>query len=73
MHTLTPFFVLYLPPDQAVATSTVYLYRSLGNVAGVAIGSAILQNYLKLHLPDVLKGVPNGDEVSFIIPLLHWC
>lgn len=50
--------------DQAVATSTVYLCRSLGNVAGVAIGSAALQNYLRIRLPTVLKDVPNADKVS---------
>ncbi|PWN88869.1 MFS general substrate transporter [Acaromyces ingoldii] len=49
--------------DQAVATSTVYLTRNLGNVAGVALSSAILQNYLVVKLPVLLKHVPNKAEI----------
>lgn len=47
-----------------MATSTVYLTRNLGNVAGVALSSAILQNYLVVKLPVLLKHVPNKAEVS---------
>lgn len=50
--------------DQAVSTSTVYLFRNIGNVAGVAFSSAILQNYLRVSLPKALEGASNSAQVS---------
>jgi hypothetical protein len=46
-----------------VATSLVYLIRSLGNIYGVTITSAIVQNVLKARLPEALKHVENKDLV----------
>lgn len=56
----------YPHDDQAVATSTVYLCRSIGNVAGVALSSAILQSWLRTWLPEVLKGTQDADQVSHL-------
>ena len=49
--------------DQAVATSTVYLIRSMGSIYGVTITSAIVQNVLMARLPATL-GDAATDEVS---------
>jgi hypothetical protein len=46
-----------------VATSTVYLFRNIGNVLGTALAAALLQNYLVRHLSGALSGVPNSDQV----------
>lgn len=50
--------------DQAVATSTVYLIRSMGSIYGVTVTSAIVQNVLMARLPAAL-GDAATDEVSF--------
>ncbi|KAL3428521.1 major facilitator superfamily transporter [Phlyctema vagabunda] len=49
--------------QQAVATSIVYLVRSLGTVWGVAATSSIIQNVLATRLPDALSGIPNKEEI----------
>ena len=49
--------------EQAVATSLVYLIRSLGNIYGVTITSAIVQNVLVVRLPEALRHVENKDKV----------
>ncbi|OAL34145.1 hypothetical protein AYO20_06600 [Fonsecaea nubica] len=48
---------------QAVSTSTVYLFRSMGTVWGVAASSTLLQNILAQQLPSALEGIPNKDEL----------
>lgn len=50
--------------EQAVATSIVYLVRSLGTVWGVAATSTIVQNILADRLPGALAGVPHKEKVS---------
>lgn len=42
-----------------MATSTVYLLRSLGSIYGVTVTAAIVQNVLAAGLPGVL-----GDEAT---------
>jgi MFS family permease len=42
--------------DQAVMTSTLILWRSLGIVMGVSLSSLILQNALTLHLEALVTG-----------------
>lgn len=42
--------------DQAVATSTLFLWRSLGAVVGVASGSLVVQNLLKWGLDREVDG-----------------
>ena len=56
-------FCINTSTEQAVATSIVYLTRSLGTVWGVAATSTIVQNVLAHRLPDALAGVPNKDKV----------
>lgn len=56
--------------EQAVATSTVYLIRSMGTIYGVTITSAIVQNVLATKLPLALGDIENKDEVS--VPR-EWC
>lgn len=48
--------------DQAVMTSTLILWRSLGIVMGVSLSSLILQNALTLHLERLVTG-RHKDEV----------
>jgi MFS family permease len=48
--------------DQAVMTSTLILWRSLGVVMGVSISSVILQNALTAYLNSFVTG-PNKEEV----------
>jgi hypothetical protein len=55
--------------EQAVSTSMVYLFRSMGTVWGVSLTSSIVQNILANQLPDALSGIPEKEKVT-IIPLL---
>lgn len=48
--------------DQAVATTTLGLWRNLGAVMGVAISSWILQNTLLFRLEEVVTG-PHKEEI----------
>ena len=57
--------------DHAVSASTVYLIRSLGNVWGVAITSAIIQNTLSSGLSGALSGVPDKWKVTSDLEYVH--
>jgi len=48
--------------DQAVVTSTLILWRSMGNVLGVAISSLVLQNALLIFLEQKVIG-PDKEDV----------
>jgi len=48
--------------EQAVATSTVYLIRSMGTIYGVTVTASIVQNVLMARLPETL-GPDATDEV----------
>ncbi|KAI9754164.1 MAG: hypothetical protein M4579_004832 [Chaenotheca gracillima] len=48
--------------DQAVVSSAIMLWRSLGTVIGVATSSLILQNALNQYLRQLVTG-PNKDHV----------
>jgi predicted thioredoxin/glutaredoxin len=50
--------------EQAVATSLVYLIRSLGNIWGVTITSSIVQNVLSARLPEALKDIRHRERVG---------
>lgn len=50
--------------DQAVMTSTLSLFRSLGTVFGVSISSLIVQNALSVNLERYVTG-PEKQEVSW--------
>ncbi|KAK7956150.1 major facilitator superfamily transporter [Apiospora aurea] len=55
--------------EQAVVTSTLMLWRALGNVMGVAGSSLILQNALLRYLRDYVgsDGTPQGDEAKLML------
>ncbi|KAH6723161.1 major facilitator superfamily transporter [Leptodontidium sp. MPI-SDFR-AT-0119] len=48
--------------DQAVVTSTLILWRSMGSVLGVATSSLVLQNALLIYLEKLVIG-PDKEEV----------
>ena len=48
--------------EQAVVTSTLILWRSLGGVLGVATSSLVLQNALRYFLDETVVG-PEKDDV----------
>jgi hypothetical protein len=52
--------------EHAVATSLVYLVRSIGSVCGVAAVSTITQSVLMAKLSDAFAGQPDGDKVCVI-------
>jgi MFS family permease len=52
--------------DQAVATTTLGLWRNLGSVLGVSISSWVLQNSLPIYLEQTITG-PNRDEIILLV------
>ncbi|KAF7979488.1 hypothetical protein HWV62_42327 [Athelia sp. TMB] len=50
------------PQDQAIATAMSYLFRSLGTVVGLSIGSTLTQNALRASLHEHLSG-PDADVI----------
>ncbi len=52
--------------EQAVVTSTLVLWRSMGMVLGVAISSLVLQNTLYIYLEENVSG-PDKAKVSGIL------
>lgn len=56
--------------QQAVSTSMVYLFRSMGSVWGVAAASTIIQNVLSSRLPSALSGIPDKLKVILFPCLL---
>lgn len=57
--------------DQAVMTSTLILWRSLGIVMGVSLSSLILQNALTAYLEQLVTG-HRKDEVRIALRLIHF-
>ncbi|KAK6333129.1 hypothetical protein TWF718_010952 [Orbilia javanica] len=53
--------------DQAVSTAVSYLFRSLGSVVGVSVGSTLLQGSLRADLRRDLTGVVGKEEVEEIV------
>ncbi|KAJ7594557.1 MFS general substrate transporter [Mycena floridula] len=49
------------PEDQAIATAVSYLFRSLGSVAGISVGSMLVQSTLRSSLREKLYGHQIGD------------
>ena len=56
-----------LDVEQAVATSTVYLIRSMGTIYGVTLTSAVVQNTLLSRLPAALGPIEGLDEVRAMV------
>ena len=54
--------------EQAVVTSTLILWRSLGGVLGVAISSLVLQNALLFFLEETVTG-PEKEDVRPYLPM----
>lgn len=52
--------------EQAVATTTLSLWRNLGSVMGVAISSWIFQNSLTYRLEEMVTG-PNKEDVILLV------
>ncbi|KAG6906469.1 hypothetical protein DXG01_013796 [Tephrocybe rancida] len=50
------------PEDQAIATAVSYLFRSLGSVVGVSVGSTVVQETLRTYLRRNLSG-ENVEEI----------
>jgi MFS family permease len=57
--------------DQAVMTSTLILWRSLGIVMGVSLSSLILQNALTAYLEQLVTG-HRKDEVRIALRPIHF-
>jgi tetrahydromethanopterin S-methyltransferase subunit B len=51
------------PKDQAVATASTYLFRSLGSVVGVSLSSTIVQQVLRTQLIENLKSGKEADKI----------
>jgi MFS family permease len=52
--------------DQAVVTTTLGLFRTLGSVLGVAISSWVLQNALVLYLGRCVTGVDKAEIIQSV-------
>ncbi|KAK0733119.1 major facilitator superfamily domain-containing protein [Lasiosphaeria miniovina] len=61
---LFSFISLFEHREQAVATSTVYLLRSMGTIYGVTVTSSIVQNVLLSRLPAVLGDLATDELVE---------
>ncbi|KAK4244064.1 major facilitator superfamily-domain-containing protein [Corynascus novoguineensis] len=61
---LFSFISLFEHSEQAVATSTVYLIRSMGSIYGVTVTSAIVQNVLLSRLADTLGDAATEELVE---------
>ncbi|TAQ88852.1 hypothetical protein B7494_g2837 [Chlorociboria aeruginascens] len=66
---LFTFLAAFDHTQQAVSTSMVYLFRSVGTVWGVAGVSTIIQNVLSMQLPLALDGVPGKEK--FVDEIRH--
>ncbi|KAJ7896752.1 member of the major facilitator superfamily [Mycena olivaceomarginata] len=51
------------PADQAIATAVSYLFRSLGSVVGLSVGSTLLQISLRTALRKLLPNDVDIDEI----------
>ncbi|KAK4139266.1 major facilitator superfamily-domain-containing protein [Dichotomopilus funicola] len=61
---LFSFVSLFEHQEQAVATSTVYLIRSMGTIYGVTITAAIVQNVLLVRLPGTLGDAATEELIE---------
>jgi hypothetical protein len=75
--TFMSILAVSLQAEQAVVTSTLILWRSMGNVLGVAISSLVLQNALLHYLEQKVIGsdkedVPTPHPYNPILLLRKW-
>ncbi|KAJ5496933.1 hypothetical protein N7463_008920 [Penicillium fimorum] len=57
--------------DQAVATTTLGLWRNLGAVMGVAVSSWIFQNSLIYHLNSKVTGIEKENIIALVRKSVH--
>ncbi|KAF4625858.1 hypothetical protein G7Y89_g12308 [Cudoniella acicularis] len=60
---LFTFLAAFDHSQQAVSTSMVYLFRSMGTVWGVAASSTAVQNLLSERLTLALAGFPDSEKI----------
>ena len=51
------------PEDQAITTAGSYLFRSLGCVVGISLGSTVIQQSLRGNLKEALGSGEKADNV----------
>lgn len=56
--------------EQAVVTTTLVLWRSLGQVLGVAVSSLVVQNSLLKYLETNVTG-PDKEKVSYFFSIQY--
>ncbi|KAK4150727.1 major facilitator superfamily domain-containing protein [Chaetomidium leptoderma] len=61
---LFSFVSMFEHREQAVATSTVYLIRSMGTIYGVTVTSTIVQNVLLARLPETLGDAATEELID---------
>lgn len=65
--TLFTFIFAFSKGHQATATSTLYLFRSIGSVWGVAISTGVIQIYFGKYLRSNLQGLLDQDKINKLI------
>ncbi|CAI4292532.1 BAP_1a_G0004960.mRNA.1.CDS.1 [Saccharomyces cerevisiae] len=65
--TLFTFIFMFSKSDQATATSTLYLFRSIGSVWGVAISAGVIQLSFAELLRSNLKGLLDENKIKKLI------
>ncbi|KAF4005998.1 Major Facilitator Superfamily protein [Saccharomyces cerevisiae] len=65
--TLFTFIFMFSKSDQATATSTLYLFRSIGSVWGVAISAGVIQLSFAGLLRSNLKGLLDENKIKKLI------
>lgn len=64
---LFTFIFAFKKIDQATATSTLYLFRSIGTVWGVAGSAGIVQFCFGRHFKTALKGAISDEKITELI------
>ena len=65
--TLFTFIFMFPKSDQATATSTLYLFRSIGSVWGVAISAGVIQLSFANFLCTNLKGLLDENTIKKLV------
>lgn len=65
--TLFTFIFAFPKSRQATATSTLYLFRSIGSVWGVAMSTGVIQLYFGKSLRSNLKGLLDEDKINELV------
>lgn len=65
--TLFTFIFAFPKGRQATATSTLYLFRSIGSVWGVAMSTGVIQFYFSKYLRSDLKGLLDEEKINELV------